>query len=218
MVSNVAGMSKQELMQCISDRKDEIYEKVKKGETEGSFAIGGSSFTAREWDKLLGKVDENIEAVKKEQEERKQEQLESIYEKSVKKCHYFMDKMNGTYKPGVPYEYLAQDGVIEYKGTVFVCDPQRNAICLGDMSDPANVLTIKLSDGGYLRVNRDNFGDLANAISMFSAEDINLIMRAIADDKKAQETLQTIDEETNSIGKDAEEHILSEEQIEKLIH
>ena len=52
---------------------------------------------------------------------------------------------------------------------------------------------------------------------MFSPEDINLIMRAIADDNKAQEALQTIDEETNSIGEDAESNVLSKEQLEQLI-
>ena len=78
-------------------------------------------------------------------------------------------------------------------------------------------MRINLSGGGCLLVNRDNLGDLAHAISMFSPEDINLIMRAIADDNKAQEALQTIDEETNSIGEDAESNVLSKEQLEQLI-
>lgn len=55
------------------------------------------------------------------------------------------------------------------------------------MSNPKNVINIPLSKGGCLRVNRDNIGDLAKAISMFSSEDIGRIMRAIAQDKKAQE-------------------------------
>ena len=39
---------------------------------------------------------------------------------------------------------------------------------------------------------------------MFSPEDRNRIMRAIADDNKIQEMQQEIDEDTNSIGDDAE--------------
>lgn len=217
MVSNVAEMSKQELMVCISDRKNEIAEKVKNGETEETFAIGGASFTNREWDKLLKKVDDNIEAVKEKQENEKMKRLKEFYDTGSTKCYYFMEKMNGTYKNNVPYGYLAKDGVIEYNGVVFVCDEQKNAICLGDVSNPKNVIRVNLSDGGCLLVNRDNLGELSKAMSMFSAEDINLIMRAIANDKKAQETLQTIDEETNSIGKDAEKNVLNGEQLEKLV-
>ena len=63
------------------------------------------------------------------------------------------------------------------------------------MSNPDNVLNIPLSKGGTLRVNRDNLGELASAISMFSAEDINLIMRAVAQDNKAQEMLNEIEDE-----------------------
>ena len=41
----------------ISERRNEIYEKLKNGDTEESFQIGGSSFTEKEWDKLLSEVD-----------------------------------------------------------------------------------------------------------------------------------------------------------------
>ena len=34
----------------ISERRNEIYEKLKNGDTEESFQIGGSSFTEKEWD------------------------------------------------------------------------------------------------------------------------------------------------------------------------
>lgn len=215
MVSSVAELSKQELMICISDRKSEIAKKVKNGETEESFVIGGASYTNREWDRLLKKVDDNTEAVKERQENEKMKRLREFYDTGSTKCHYFMEKINGTYRNNVPYGYLAKDGVIEYNGVVFVCDEQKNAICLGDVrSNPKNVIRVNLSDGGCLLVNRDNLGELSDAISMFSAEDINLIMRAIADDRKAQETLQTIDEETNSIGEDAEKNVLNGEQTE----
>ena len=45
----------------LSERKSESYEKLKNGDTEESFQIGGSSFTEKEWDKLLSKVDDITE-------------------------------------------------------------------------------------------------------------------------------------------------------------
>ena len=58
----------------LSERKNEIYEKVKNGDTEESFQIGGSSFTEKEWDKLLAEVDditeEMREAMRDEHEKR----------------------------------------------------------------------------------------------------------------------------------------------------
>lgn len=60
--------------ELISEGKNEIYEKVKNGDTEESFQIGGSSFTEKEWDKLLAEVDditeEMREAMREEHEKR----------------------------------------------------------------------------------------------------------------------------------------------------
>ncbi len=219
--NQIAGMTHQELMACISDKKKEIKQKLQNGETEPSFSIGAGSFTVKEWDKLLSKVDKNNEAICKEQEERKEalkkEALEkkesdqkmfiSILESGDVKRNYFMEKINGTYQPSCPYESLAKNGVIHYKGVEFVCDTERNAICLGDMSNKKDVLTIPLEGGGSLMVNRNSIGLLAKAITMFSPEDMNRIMRAIADDNKVQEMQQEIDEDTNSIGDDADEKL-----------
>lgn len=221
---NVAQMTHFELLACIDAKKKEIAEKIKNGETEPSFAIGAQSYTCKEWDNLIKKVDKNLDAIKKEQEERKEAYEKkqkksalsvSVFEPITIKRNYFTEKINGTYKgPSVPYEYLAQDGVITYKGVVFICNEEWNAICLGDMSDRKNVLTIPLSGGGSLMVNRDNFGDLTTAISMFCPEDINRIMRAIADDKKAQSALNEIEEDKNSIGDDAEENVFDDTAIQ----
>lgn len=100
---------------------------------------------------------------------------------------------------GVPYGYLAKDGIIEYNGVVFVCDPEHNAIHLGDTSNPKNCIRIPLSKGGCLIVNRDNLGDLAKAIGMFSPEDVRRILEAIAQDAKVQQMQHEIDEETSGI-------------------
>lgn len=223
-IGNIAQMTRPELMECIRSKKNEIAEKLKNGETEPTFAIGAESYTCKEWDNLIKKVDKNLDAIKKEQEERKEafekKQKESawsvsVYEPETIRRNYFKEKINGTYKgPSVPYEYLAKDGVIYYNGVIFTCNEEWNAICLGDMSDRSNVLTIPLSEGGCLMVNRDNFGDLSAAISMFSPEDANRIMRALADDKKAQSALNEIEEDKNSIGDNAEENVLEEPAIQ----
>lgn len=100
----------------------------------------------------------------------------------------------------VPYGYLAKDGIIEYNGVCFVCDERTNSICLGDMSDEKQVLNIPLSGGGQLRVNRANIGQLSDAIGMFSPEDVNRILRAIAQDTKIQSMKEEIKDEEASVG------------------
>lgn len=117
---------------------------------------------------------------------------------------------------GAPYSYLAKDGIIDYNGVIFVCDTEHNAIRLGDTSNPKNCISINLSNGGSLIVNRDNLGDLAKAIGMFSPEDVNLILRAIAEDAKVQQMKQQIDDETSGldIAEDTEEQKTDEETPE----
>lgn len=100
----------------------------------------------------------------------------------------------------VPYGYLARDGVINYNGICFVCDEKTNSICLGDVSNPRDVITVALSGGGHLKVNRDNLGDLSRAVGMFSPEDLNLIMRAIAQDTKVQSMKQELEDMEGSVG------------------
>ena len=123
----------------------------------------------------------------------------------------------------VPYGYLAKDGVIEYNGVIFVCDEQHNAICLGDMTNPKDVITIPLTEGGTLKVNRDNIHDLSKAISMFSPEDIRRIMEAIATDTKCRQMQQEMDETVNSItgsttyvSQNNKEDVVTAEQIAEL--
>ena len=109
---------------------------------------------------------------------------------------------------GAPYSYLAnEDGVIEYNGTVFTLDHQRKWLCLGniDLNHMEQVIRIPLSEGGSLMVNRDNIGDLARAIGMFSPEDINRILRAIKLDGKIQQMKHEIEEMEDGIGKSSEE-------------
>ncbi len=87
-----------------------------------------------------------------------------------------------------PYSHMAdENNVIHYKGATFVGDSETNSLCLGDMSEEDNILSIPLSDGGTLKVNRDNISQLAKAIDMFAPKDINRIMKAISTDAKVQQ-------------------------------
>ena len=69
---NVKGktkQSKEDLIQSLQDKRNEIYKKLQDGNTETTFQIGGQSFSLKEWDKLLEKFDavqDSIKAVNKE--------------------------------------------------------------------------------------------------------------------------------------------------------
>ena len=206
-MSAIKNMSRSELLSSISARKNEIAEKLQKGETQESFEIGGSSFTNSEWDKLISKVDSQIDEIKEEQKLRKekQEELQEAYEVAASRTNSMFQKLNGVYKQACPYEYLAKDGVIEYNGIVFACDTENNAISLGDVSDKSKVITVRLSGGGTLYVNRENIGDLSQAMGMFSPEDVNCILRALADDAKIQKTEEEIEEAGAHIGEENQE-------------
>ncbi|MDF2871746.1 MAG: hypothetical protein K0R05_3321 [Anaerocolumna sp.] len=80
-----------------------------------------------------------------------------------------------------PYSDLADSsGQINYNGVTFQCDYRKNALCLGDMSDDSQVLTIPLSAGGSLKVNVNSLDGLGRAIGMFSPKDQKRIMDALA--------------------------------------
>lgn len=60
--------------------RDEMITKIKKGATEESIAMGGSSFTRTEWEKTLESIDKQIEEGKKEQKQRLEKQKEDAEE------------------------------------------------------------------------------------------------------------------------------------------
>lgn len=167
----------------LNQKVEELSEKIRNGQSEPSFQIGGQSYTKEEWEKLLSKID-SISA-------------NDTDTSSTAKGSGLTEIMTGK---KAPYSYLAKDGIIDYNGVVFVCDYEHNALCLGDTGNTKDCITVPLENGGTLIVNRDNIGSLASAIDMFSPEDINRIMRAIAKDAKVQQMQHEIDEETNSIG------------------
>lgn len=123
------------------------------------------------------------------------------------------DKVNGR-DPG-NWAILADDnGVITYNGICFLFDSETNSLSLGDMSQKDNVLSIPLSRGGTLNVNRNNIDDLAKAIGMFSPEDINRIMRAISEDAHCRRKLNEIEDDKNSLGEE-EDSVKNQEEYAK---
>lgn len=77
--------TREEMFQMISERKQEIYEKVKNNETEASFQIGSQSFTIKEWEKLLKQFDSAEEKIKEQmKEEQAKRQKETQTKVSVK--------------------------------------------------------------------------------------------------------------------------------------
>ena len=113
---------------------------------------------------------------------------------SIARGSSFSEILKGEQKK-CPYSHLAKDGLIDYNGVIFACDYKTNSICLGDMSNPKNVLNISLPSGGNLKVNVNNFGDLSKAAGMFSPADLNAIMRAIAQYNHCTKKLNELDEE-----------------------
>lgn len=72
-----------ECMVFLREKSEEILEKLRNGETEVSYPIGGESYTEKEWDKLLKKFDDIQEDVRQKMEERFRKQEEKEEEKRV---------------------------------------------------------------------------------------------------------------------------------------
>lgn len=164
---------------------DYVQDRIENGPEK--FQIGKSEFSVEEWDKLMKKIDNDIDAVKEEQKQRAEKIINQ--------------KMNGE-NPGKWYLLADDNGIVTYNGVTFTLDSEKQQLCLGDMDDKDNVLWIPLSGGGTLKVNRNNIDDLGKAIGMFSPEDINRILRAIAEDAQRRRKLNEIEDDKNSLGEE----------------
>lgn len=68
----------------IHNKINEMAEKIKNGDTEPTFQIGGGTYTKKEWEQLLEKVDRSIDKVKEEIEEEDEEKTEeTVTEKLI---------------------------------------------------------------------------------------------------------------------------------------
>ena len=223
---NSVGSIQNQTINLLQERRTQILEKLKNGDAEEAIITGGNAFTESVWDKMLEGIDNYLDEVKEEQKvrfakiDKEQEEKEKLLQ-SQRVKELLTEKSGGSLN--VPYGYLAKNGMIEYNGVIFVCDEQHNAICLGDMTNPKDVITIPLTKGGTLKVNRNSINDLSKAISMFSPEDIRRIMEAIATDTKCRQMQQEMDETVNSItgsttyvSRNNKEDVVTAEQIAEL--
>lgn len=59
MIPENGPMSTEEIMKMIDSRKNEILEKVKKGETEPVIQIGAQAYTEKQWKRMMESFDES---------------------------------------------------------------------------------------------------------------------------------------------------------------
>lgn len=178
--------------------------------SQTKFSIGSQEYTTEEWDRLLNKFDEAEKVIQEAIAKEGEKNLERAQEESIRNAYF---QMGGRYladrQPQValdcPYGSLAVNGVIEYNGVIFGCDPEHNTITLGDVSDKKKVLNIALPSGGNLKVNVDNLEELSKAAGMFSPEDLNAILRAIEQYKHCQKKLDEIEAEEFEAVEDTKE-------------
>lgn len=178
-------------------------------DTTKKFSVNGTSFMERNNKiSIVGAFAEGSKVWERESDWRHEALKKLLYdefgvtevqlEKEVSSFSPIPDKASGA-----PYSYLANEsGIIEYNGVEFYCNNTKRELCLGDMSNPADVICIPMSQGGTLKVNRNNIDQLSKAIGMFSPEDVNRILRAIKLDGKVQQMELEIEEMENGIGKD----------------
>lgn len=188
----------------LKERKEEAFDKQKKqreayalgcGENkdrqyEEQVMLDNGSFRTIRFMKVEGMESES--STLPEQPDIKDTIEDMVADEAIKKLLYKGNR--------APYSLLADEGgVVKYNGVEFRCDYENNRICLGDVSNPKNCITVSLERGGCLVFNRENIDDLVKAISMFSPEDINRIMRAIAQDAKLKQIKMQIEDETSGI-------------------
>lgn len=97
-----------------------------------------------------------------------------------------------------PYGCMADaNGFVTFNGVTYQYNCNSKYLDLGDVSNEDNILTIPLSCGDTLRVNRDNIDDLAKSIGMFTPQDQKRIMDAIRTDAKCKEKKQEVEDFIN---------------------
>ncbi|MEY8390381.1 hypothetical protein AALA98_03265 [Lachnospiraceae bacterium 45-W7] len=185
----------------LEHRKEEALDK-KREQTE-EYILGCSAKAAEELEQLLlksrgGRSTQEMESGGKEEfGEPKKPDIQDSIEDAV--ADELIRKLLGLDRQA-PYSVMADEtGAVTYHGVTFQCDYENNRICLGDVSNLNNCISVSLEKGGCLVFNRDNIGDLAKAIGMFSPEDVNRIMRAIAQDAKLKQTQMQIEDETSGV-------------------
>ena len=91
--------SKKDYSKFLEQYAEQIKEKIKNGETEPTYQIGGQSFNEEEWKKLVEKIDKDIEQIQAEQAERLEKQVQELLKDNN-------DRNFASYGPNAPEEVL----------------------------------------------------------------------------------------------------------------
>ena len=75
-------LTREEMMQKLHVKINEIYKKIQNGDTEPTYQIGGQTYTEKEWDKLLEKFDSIQEAIRSVIEKENEAKKDSAESKS----------------------------------------------------------------------------------------------------------------------------------------
>lgn len=91
--------------------QEEIAEKIQNGETELTYQIGSQSFTVKEWNKFIDKIDKDIDAIQPEQKERiKKQQDENM---SADNEQSVLSGTTTAFNPNT-YSYFGTEGMTVY--------------------------------------------------------------------------------------------------------
>lgn len=193
----IAGFAAADSWESLERRKQEALDKGK--EQTASYILGSSARAAVDLEQWLTKGARKMQSMESGEEaeaSKKTERQESVPETVAEEL---IQKLLGIGKQA-PYSSMAdENGVVTYHGVAFQCDYENNRICLGNVTNLQDCITVSLEDGGCLVVNRNNIDQLSKAIGMFSPEDVNRIMRAIAQDAKIRQTQMQIEDETSGV-------------------
>lgn len=75
---------REEYARLLKEKSEEIFTKIKNGETENSYQIGSQSFTEKEWDEFLSKFDSLEDAIRKLMEEEQEKERQKSWERRRK--------------------------------------------------------------------------------------------------------------------------------------
>ncbi len=212
-LQNISGNGNGYFSQAVADYAARMKPEEKQGEGRPK-TIG--EFSKDEWENLLDKVDNAIEDYKEDLKERKEE----AFDKQKKQreayalgCGENKDRQyeeqvmldNGSFRTirfmkveGMESESSTLPEQPDIKDTIedMVADEAIKKLLYKGNRAPYSLLA---DEGGVVKYNGVNIDDLVKAISMFSPEDINRIMRAIAQDAKLKQIKMQIEDETSGI-------------------
>ena len=73
------------LIEQINSYKTELYHKLLNNETEVKIKIGNQEFTEKEWDKLMERIDKDLDDIQEALKEKEEKQAEEEYEDKIQK-------------------------------------------------------------------------------------------------------------------------------------